>query len=215
MAETGPARMGRRPMPIAINPEHQDLADSVRSLVARVAPSEVLHAAMENTAREPAALLAGGRRAGPAGCASGRIRRRAGIRHPRAGDRAGRVRLRRSARAVRAVGDRQCADRRARPERQGARRPGVGCGHRRLRAGLRADRNPAGRCPGDPRRGPRGAGGGAGIALGASRGDREPRRVGGAETPTSSKSSPSRASTRCARSRMCAPTRSRSATTPC
>ena len=34
-------------MPIAINPEHQDLADSVRSLVARVAPSEVLHAALE------------------------------------------------------------------------------------------------------------------------------------------------------------------------
>jgi alkylation response protein AidB-like acyl-CoA dehydrogenase len=34
-------------MPIAITPEHQDLADSVRSLVARVAPSEVLHAAME------------------------------------------------------------------------------------------------------------------------------------------------------------------------
>src|SRR4029077_15799739 len=34
-------------MPIAITPEHHDLADSVRSLVARVAPSEVLHAAME------------------------------------------------------------------------------------------------------------------------------------------------------------------------
>jgi 3-oxochol-4-en-24-oyl-CoA dehydrogenase len=34
-------------VPIAITPEHQDLADSVRSLVARVAPSEVLHAAME------------------------------------------------------------------------------------------------------------------------------------------------------------------------
>jgi|GEM_PF-5855690 len=34
-------------MPIAINPEHQDLADSVRSLVGRVAPSEVLHAALE------------------------------------------------------------------------------------------------------------------------------------------------------------------------
>jgi alkylation response protein AidB-like acyl-CoA dehydrogenase len=34
-------------MPIAITPEHHDLADSVRSLVARVAPSEVLHAALE------------------------------------------------------------------------------------------------------------------------------------------------------------------------
>ncbi|MEB4208960.1 acyl-CoA dehydrogenase [Mycobacterium sp. 94-17] len=34
-------------MPIAINPEHQALAESVRSLVARVAPSETLHEAME------------------------------------------------------------------------------------------------------------------------------------------------------------------------
>ncbi len=40
-------------MPIAITPEHHDLADSVRSLVARVAPSEVLHAAMENPVENP------------------------------------------------------------------------------------------------------------------------------------------------------------------
>jgi alkylation response protein AidB-like acyl-CoA dehydrogenase len=40
-------------MPIAITPEHQDLADSVRSLVARVAPSEVLHAALETTLETP------------------------------------------------------------------------------------------------------------------------------------------------------------------
>ena len=40
-------------MPIAITPEHQDLADSVRSLVARVAPSEVLHEAMETTPESP------------------------------------------------------------------------------------------------------------------------------------------------------------------
>ena len=45
--------MGRRPMPIAITPEHQDLADSVRSLVARIAPSEVLHAALETTLETP------------------------------------------------------------------------------------------------------------------------------------------------------------------
>src|SRR6201995_1276162 len=44
---------GRRPMPIAITPEHQDLADSVRSLVARVAPSEVLHAALETPINNP------------------------------------------------------------------------------------------------------------------------------------------------------------------
>jgi alkylation response protein AidB-like acyl-CoA dehydrogenase len=40
-------------MPIAITPEHQDLAESVRSLVARVAPSEVLHAALENPVPNP------------------------------------------------------------------------------------------------------------------------------------------------------------------
>ncbi|OBJ55059.1 acyl-CoA dehydrogenase [Mycobacterium sp. 1423905.2] len=40
-------------MPIAISPEHQDLAESVRSLVARVAPSEVLHAALETTLETP------------------------------------------------------------------------------------------------------------------------------------------------------------------
>ncbi|MDR3658371.1 acyl-CoA dehydrogenase [Mycobacterium sp.] len=40
-------------MPIAITPEHQDLADSVRSLVARVAPSEVLHAALETPFENP------------------------------------------------------------------------------------------------------------------------------------------------------------------
>src|ERR1700722_11422947 len=40
-------------MPIAITPEHQDLADSVRSLVARAAPSEVLHAALETPVNNP------------------------------------------------------------------------------------------------------------------------------------------------------------------
>jgi alkylation response protein AidB-like acyl-CoA dehydrogenase len=40
-------------MPIAITPEHHSLADSVRSLVARVAPSEVLHAAMETSPENP------------------------------------------------------------------------------------------------------------------------------------------------------------------
>ena len=40
-------------MPIAVTPEHQDLADSVRSLVARVAPSEVLHAALETPIDNP------------------------------------------------------------------------------------------------------------------------------------------------------------------
>ncbi|VBA46748.1 acyl-CoA dehydrogenase [Mycobacterium attenuatum] len=42
-------------MPIAITREHQDLADSVRSLVARVAPSEMLHAALETPVANPPA----------------------------------------------------------------------------------------------------------------------------------------------------------------
>ncbi len=40
-------------MPIAITSEHSDLADSVRSLVARVAPSEVLHEALETPITNP------------------------------------------------------------------------------------------------------------------------------------------------------------------
>jgi 3-oxochol-4-en-24-oyl-CoA dehydrogenase len=40
-------------MPIAITPEHKDLADSVRALVARVAPSEVLHEALETPIVNP------------------------------------------------------------------------------------------------------------------------------------------------------------------
>jgi 3-oxochol-4-en-24-oyl-CoA dehydrogenase len=40
-------------MPIAITPEHRDLADSVRSLVARIAPSEVLHQALETPIGTP------------------------------------------------------------------------------------------------------------------------------------------------------------------
>jgi alkylation response protein AidB-like acyl-CoA dehydrogenase len=40
-------------MPIAVNSEHVDLADSVRSLVERVAPSEVLHEALETPIANP------------------------------------------------------------------------------------------------------------------------------------------------------------------
>lgn len=40
-------------MSIAITSEHYELADSVRSLVARVAPSEVLHAALESPVENP------------------------------------------------------------------------------------------------------------------------------------------------------------------
>ncbi|MBU9762638.1 acyl-CoA dehydrogenase [Mycobacterium sp. TNTM28] len=40
-------------MPLAITSEHRDLADSVRSLVARVAPSEVLHEALETPVPNP------------------------------------------------------------------------------------------------------------------------------------------------------------------
>ncbi|OBK82284.1 acyl-CoA dehydrogenase [Mycolicibacter heraklionensis] len=40
-------------MPIAITSEHQDLADSVRSFVARAVPSEMLHAAMDTPIQNP------------------------------------------------------------------------------------------------------------------------------------------------------------------
>src|SRR5689334_12192666 len=40
-------------MPIAVNPEHNDLADSVRSFVAKVAPSDVLHEALETPISYP------------------------------------------------------------------------------------------------------------------------------------------------------------------
>ncbi|MCV7228249.1 acyl-CoA dehydrogenase [Mycolicibacterium komossense] len=40
-------------MPIAVNSEHVDLADSVRSLVERVAPSDVLHEALETPIVNP------------------------------------------------------------------------------------------------------------------------------------------------------------------
>src|SRR5882757_4620415 len=40
-------------MPIAITSEHNDLADSARSFVARVAPSEVLHEALETPIANP------------------------------------------------------------------------------------------------------------------------------------------------------------------
>lgn len=40
-------------MPIAINSEHQDLADSVRALLTRAVPSELLHAAMDAPIENP------------------------------------------------------------------------------------------------------------------------------------------------------------------
>src|SRR5690625_1762185 len=40
-------------MPIAITSEHQDLADSVRSLLTRAVPSELLHAAMDAPIENP------------------------------------------------------------------------------------------------------------------------------------------------------------------
>jgi alkylation response protein AidB-like acyl-CoA dehydrogenase len=40
-------------MPIAVNSEHNDLADSVRSFVAKVAPSDVLHGALETPISNP------------------------------------------------------------------------------------------------------------------------------------------------------------------
>src|SRR5690606_18275718 len=47
------AEKGTRRMPIAITTEHQDLADSVRALVKRTTPAEVLHAALETPVEIP------------------------------------------------------------------------------------------------------------------------------------------------------------------
>ena len=202
-------------MPIAVNPEHNDLADSVRSLVARVAPSDVLHEALETPISEPAAVLEGRRRAGPDWCSSLRSRWWTRLRHPRTGDRARRVRLRRGAGPVRAVRDRQRADRRARPRGQAAERPRVGRGDRRVRDRLRADRHPPWRRPRHPRRGAGRARCRAGLGAGAAGVDRQRRRVGGDRRRRSWRSSRCAVSTRCDRSRMSAPTPSRSATTGC
>src|ERR1700754_4022354 len=97
-------------MPIAITPEHNDLADSVRSLVARVAPSEVLHEAMETPLPNPPPYWQAAAGQGLQGVPLGGALGGAGIWHSRAGHRARRVRLRRGARPVRPVSDRQRAD---------------------------------------------------------------------------------------------------------
>ena len=143
LAETKPERMGRRPMPIAITPEHQDLADSVRSLVARVAPSEVLHAALETPIENPPPYW---QAAADQGLQGVHLAESVG------GQGFGILELAivlaefgygavpgpfvPSAIASALI----CC---ARPGRQGARRTGVRRGHRRLRAGFRADRHPA------------------------------------------------------------------------
>ena len=129
-------------MPIAITPEHNDLADSVRSLVARVAPSEVLHEALETPIPNPPPYWKAAAEQGLQGVHLSGIRWRTRLRHPRTGDRHRRVRLRRGTRPVRAVGDRQRADRRARPRGQAAQRPGLRRRRRRLRHRLRAYRDP-------------------------------------------------------------------------
>ena len=112
-------------MPIAISPEHNDLADSVRSLVARVAPSDVLHEALETPISNPPPYWKAAAEQGLQGVHLAEVRWRTRLRHPRTRDRARRVRLRRGAGAVRPFGDRQRADLRPRPRRQAAQRPGV------------------------------------------------------------------------------------------
>ena len=132
-------------MPIAISPEHNDLADSVR--VPGGAGGAVGGASRgdRDAHPQPAAVLEGRCRAGSAGRAPGGIGRRTRFRNSRACHRVRRVRLRRGAWAVRAVGDRQRADLGQRPRRQGARRPGVRRSDRRLCDGVRPDRHPPGR----------------------------------------------------------------------
>ena len=70
-------------------------------------------------------------------------------------------------------------------------RPGLRRGHRRLRDRLRTDRHPPGRRPGHPRRGARRARRGAGVACWCCRSPSTAAKSGWCSTPTRWRSSPS------------------------
>lgn len=98
-------------MSIAITPEHYELADSVRSLVARVAPSEVLHAALESPVENPPPYWQAAAEQGLQGVHLAESVGGQGFGILELAVVLAEFRLRRRARAVRAVGDRQRADR--------------------------------------------------------------------------------------------------------
>ena len=108
-------------MPIAITPEHNDLADSVRSLVARVAPSDVLHEALETPIPNPPPYWKAAAEQGLQGVHLAESVGGQGFGILELAIVARRVRLRRGAGPVRPVGDRQRADLGPRPRRQAAR----------------------------------------------------------------------------------------------
>ena len=87
-------------MPLAITSEHQDLAESVRALVRRVAPAEFLHAALETPIGTPPPYWSSAADQACTACIwPSRSADR--VRPVGAGDRDRRVRLRRRARPVR------------------------------------------------------------------------------------------------------------------
>ena len=202
-------------MPIAITPEHNDLADSVRSLVARVAPSEVLHEALETPIPNPPPFW---KAAADQGLQGVHLAESVG------GQGFGILEL---AIVLAEFGYgavpgpfvpsaiASALDRRPRPRRQAAERPGLRRGDRRLCDRLGTDRHAgtatawssAARCGRFPPRRRR--------RCWCCRSPSTAAKSGWCSTPRSWRSSPSRASTRCGRWHTCAPTPSRSAMIAC
>ena len=167
-------------MPIAIIPEHNDLADSVRSLVARVAPSEVLHEALETPIPNPPPYWKAAAEQGLQGVhlaesvggqGFGILELAIVIAEFGYGAVPGPFVPSAIASALISAHD---------PEAKLLNDLASGDGDRRLRHRLRADRHPPRRRPGHPRRGAGGTRGGAGVGAGAAGGDRQRRRMGGA-----------------------------------
>ena len=183
-------------MPIAISPEHVDLADSVRSLVARVAPSEVLHEALEHADANPPPIWKAAADQGLQGLhlaesvggqGFGILELAIVLAEFGYGAVPGPFVPSAIASALISAHD---------PDSELLHGLADGRHHRRLRHRLRPDRHPPGRCAGDPRRGAGSSGRRAGIGAGVAGRHRFRRRVGGRSTPPTSRSNRSRASTR-------------------
>ena len=155
-------------MPIAITPEHNDLADSVRSLVARVAPSEVLHEALETPIPNPPPYWKAAAEQGLQGVhlaesvggqGFGILELAIVLAEFGYGAVPGPFVPSAIASALISAHD---------PDAKLLNALASGDGDRRLRHRLRPDRHPAGRRPGHPRRGPRGSRRRAGVGSGAA-----------------------------------------------
>ena len=202
-------------MPIAINPEHNDLADSVRSLVARVAPSDVLHEALETPISNPPPYWKAAAEQGLQGVhlaesvggqGFGILELAIVLAEFGYGAVPGPFVPSAIASALIAAHD---------PDAKLLNDLASGEVIAAYAIDSGSDRHPARRRPGHPRRGARGSRRGAGVGAGAAGADRQRRRVGGARRRAAGDRARARASTRCGRWRTCAPTPSRSATTAC